>query len=477
MCDLVNGQVVEIGPDGKQRSATAIPWPDKVLVSRKTDTLYVVSRKVSRDQLPAATLCKLTGRGKNARIVSRLPLKGTIGGACTLDESGKSPVLWLAGRNAASKKGGESLIRVEDHGNILVVTGDRFLNRDRNAITFAGYMDVDRVAELVYVTGNDGTIWRFHGETGEGGPLKIKAVDVAIGPGGQVFTWGVTGNWHGPVARYGRDLKPVPLKSGKHTFGYLYGRAGRGYSVCGLDVDAKGRVFATSGSNDCHIRGYDADGKPIDVGRKLRINTPRGPKQVSVVVAGVRGYGGSLRVDRNGNLYVLQQGVPKFYKPPAGFEKDEAWRRAVGTIYKFPPTGGTFRHAGGRVNEATGSVMTYPGCGPISRWRAAGACACTKPRFDVDDYGRLYIPNGITFSVSVRDNANNETVCFGGYGNYDCRGKNSREPKPAIPLGWPVSAGASDRFIYVGDTLNHRVVRVDMSWALESISTVVKARR
>ena len=476
VCDLVNGQVVEIGPDGKQRSATTVPWPDKVLVSRKTDALFVISRKVSRGQLPVATLYKLTGRGKTARIVARLPLKGTIGGACTLDESGKSPVLWLAGRNGKRKKGGESLIRIEDRDGKLVVTGDRFLNRDRNAITFAGYMDVDREAELVYVTGNDGTIWRFHGETGKGGPLKIKGVDVAIGPGGNVFTWGATSHWQGPVTRYSRDLKPVPLRSGKHTYGYLYGRAGRGYSVCGLDVDAKGRVFATWGSNNCHVQGYDADGKPIDVGRKLRINTPRGPQQVSAVVAGVRGYGGSLRVDRAGNLYILQQGVPKSFKPPAGFEKDDAWRRAVGTIYKFPPTGGTFQHSRDRVTEATGSTMKYPGCGPISRWRAAGACACTKPRFDVDDFGRIYIPNGITYTVSVRDNANNEIVRFGAYGNFDCQGKNSGEPKPVIPLGWPVSAGASDRFIYVGDTLNHRVVRADKSWTVEVISTVANSR-
>lgn len=106
----------------------------------------------------------------------------------------------------------------------------------------------------------------------------------------------------------------------------------------------------------------------------------------------------------------------------------------------------------------------------------AGACACTKSRFDVDDFGCLYIPIGITYGVSVRDNANNEIARFGAYGNYDCKGKSSREAKPAIPFGWPVSAGASDRFIYVGDTLNHRVVRLDKSWALEAIAKVVSPK-
>jgi hypothetical protein len=59
--------------------------------------------------------------------------------------------------------------------------------------------------------------------------------------------------------------------------------------------------------------------------------------------------------------------------------------------------------------------------GPISRWNAVGACACTRPRFDVDGFGRLYLPDALTFSVSVRDNADNEIVRFGAYGNYDCQ--------------------------------------------------------
>ena len=121
----------------------------------------------------------------------------------------------------------------------------------------------------------------------------------------------------------------------------------------------------------------------------------------------------------------------------------------------------------GVVQKVIGAVARYPGCSPVSRWNAVGACACTKPRFDVDDFGRLYIPDGITFSVSLRDNAGNEIVRFGGYGNYDCQGPDSKEAKPAIPLGWPIAVGASDRYVYVGDCLNHRVVRVDRTYAHE----------
>ncbi len=457
VCDLANHEVIEISPAGKKLSATRVAWPDKVLVSRRSGDLYVVSRKVSRGALPPATLTRIAGRGDAAKVAAELPLKGSVGGAFTIDESGGIPVLWLAGNERESDRHAESLLRVEDRGTSLSASPDRLLNRDPNAVTFVGYMDVDREAEMVYVTNSGSGVWRFRGETGEGGPIPIKAVDVAVGPEGHLYTWGL-GGYEGPLARFTRDLKPAPLAAtGTHTFGRVHGRAGRGFSVCGLDVDPRGRVYATFGTNDCHVRVYDEQGNIVDF--------PRKQEDVPAAVTGVTGYGGSLRVDSQGNLYLLQAGLPKGHAAPPGHEKDEAYRQAVGTIYKSPPGGGEVRTRNGSVLEVSGATATYAGCGPVSRWNAVGACACTKPRFDVDGFGRLYIPNGVTFSVSVRDNADNEILRFGRYGNFDSPGEN-------VPLGWPVAAGASDRFIYVGDALNHRVVRLDKEFALDAAAGV-----
>jgi hypothetical protein len=457
VCDLVNHVVHEISPEGKELSQTPVPWPDKIYVNPKTGDLYVFSRKVSRGFKPPPTIMKIVGRGKAARVAAKLPLTNrSLGFVTALDTGGANPVLWVGG--------GSYLVKIDDRGGKLVLSGENFLNRDLNAIRFVHYADVDTEKDLVYVAaagrdrgrkyGTTGCIWRYRGETGEGGQLKIRAADLAIGPGGIIYAWG-TGSYNGPVVRYTRDLKPAPLPGGKNSYGSLAGRAGRGTPVCGLDVDIRGRVYATTGGNSCKVIVYDEKGASA--------GTP---------VTGLVGYGGSIRVDNSGNIYVVQQGHPKGHVPPAGYEKDTAYRVAVGTIHKFGPEGGQIILKRWRVAGSKGVKMNYPGCGPISRWRCAGACACTKPRFDVDGFGRLFIPNAITFKVSVRDNAGNEIVEFGGYGNYDCQGPESAEPKPKIPMGWPVTAGASDRYIYVGDCLNHRVVRADKTWASQETVAV-----
>lgn len=455
VCDLVNGQVVEVSPEGKRLSETKVPWPDKVVVSRKTGTLYVLSRKVSRGAVPPATLYRITGRGDRAKVTATLLLKGTVGGAATLDESGDVPVLWLGGQSSLNDADSTRLLRIEDRDGKLAIAGEGYLNEDRDAISFLGYLTVDREAELVYVTRSGGKVWCYDGSTGKGGLIPLKAVDLAIGPGGDVYTWGTSGSYDGPIGRFGRDLKS------KGTFGHVYGRAGRGSSVCGIDVDQHGRTYATFGTNECHVRVYDEKGELVNYDRRVKSREPK-PLDVPAAITGVSGYGGSIRVDLAGNIYLLQGGLPKGHTAPPGYEKDEAYRRASGTIYKFGPKGGEVVTRGGGVQSVKGAVAEYPGCSPVSQWNAVGACVCTKPRFDIDGYGRLYMPDGITYSVSVRDNAGNEITRFGSYGNLDSSG-------PSVPLGWPVAVGATDKHVYVGDCLNHRVVRVDRKHAIEKV--------
>jgi len=327
---------------------------------------------------------------------------------------------------------------------------------------------VDETAELVYATSGMGPVWRYNGETGEGGLMPFKACDVVIGPEGTIYGWGDTGSYAGPVARYTREGKPSPLAAtGKHTYGSVFGRYGRGNNAPGFAVDWQGRVYAACGFNDCHVRAFDADGKMIEYERKSRAGGEAVKPPVASFLAYILDQGGSLRADPAGNIYALELGLPKGLAPPKGFEKDPAYTRCTGTIYKFTQKGGEFKRTKDGW-DAEGAVASYTvPSGPISgSWASTGSvCHCTRPRFDVDPYGRLYIPNGITYKVTLIDNADNPILTFGGYGNWDAQGPKSAEPKPEIPLGWPIFAGASDKYVYVGDGLNHRVVRVDKLFA------------
>jgi hypothetical protein len=89
--------------------------------------------------------------------------------------------------------------------------------------------------------------------------------------------------------------------------------------------------------------------------------------------------------------------------------------------------------------------------------------------FQLDGYGRLYIPHALTYSARIVDNEDNPIAEFGEYGNPDSRGPGKDSPikTPAIPFGWPIAVAASDRAVYVADVLNQRVVRLLKKYAVE----------
>jgi hypothetical protein len=41
-----------------------------------------------------------------------------------------------------------------------------------------------------------------------------------------------------------------------------------------------------------------------------------------------------------------------------------------------------------------------------------------------------------------------------------------------VPLAWPTYVGVSDRYAYVADTVNRRVVRVKLAYAAEATCAV-----
>jgi len=120
--------------------------------------------------------------------------------------------------------------------------------------------------------------------------------------------------------------------------------------------------------------------------------------------------------------------------------------------------------------------------------RGTDRCHCTASDFDVDDFGRSFYPNQGLFRVEVLDTNGNKILHVGGYGNQDCCGPDSYvldpagkflrprkadDPKelkspfaePELAFNWFTGLAVSDRYLYVADGVNRRVLRAKLDYA------------
>jgi flagellar hook assembly protein FlgD len=189
-----------------------------------------------------------------------------------------------------------------------------------------------------------------------------------------------------------------------------------------------------------------------------------------------------IRLDLNGNIFVgarvKPKGLPwpsgvnlgaakalKTAAPPASFVIYEPkwWAEEVyGSILKFGPQGGTVvpdatgnlwirgnRHNQTRVTaKAEGLLGMYYGISHIQTHSTppiGNGCECNIVRFDVDRFGRVFLPDGFRMSVVVVDNNLNEIMCF-----------HNRDVTQAV-IGYPHQIEVTDRALYVADQLNNFV--------------------
>ncbi len=525
VCDLVNQAVVEVDPNSRQVSATPAPWPERVHVAAKTGDYYVVSRlKGPRDGRVARKLIKISGRGPGAKIVAQMPLQRGLGEATAAGSIRGKPVLWIGG--------GGTLICVQDRGDSFAVVQTEFKPRPGAQLDWRR-LAVDYERDEVYVNNGESRTWRYDGKSGAGALLTragkpFWSTDLAVGYDGLLYVrrgygYALGTDYSGPFERYTRDLQPAPYRAtGTHVLSkYIYSRYGIAYAERGIGVAPDGKVYISwmyQGWVTYAITGFGADGRPLEgkhlVGKCAADNYKRGtPKELnSAIIGPVTASNGGIRVDLAGNIYVGLWLWPKGHPRPADFAKDNAYIHSTGSVVKFTPDGGFMAvkskdwgsdfmdvipptpgapglamHSGGRARPAfvEGAVQAYPGLAPFSHTGFGGnsCCVCRGARFDLDRYGRLVMPNAITNSVTLLDNAGNRIAEFGKYGNFDSQyvnpvlQKEGEKPKPtvavpAIPLAWPTGAGVSEDHIYVNDTYNRRVVRVDKTYAAEEVCEI-----
>jgi DNA-binding beta-propeller fold protein YncE len=236
-------------------------------------------------------------------------------------------------------------------------------------------------------------------------------------------------------------------------------------AVIGPKFDAAGNIYVAEA---IHPKGWLYPPELAAAFKKQGIKGLAGPARVAVNM-----YGSIVKFSPQGGAFDIQHGryFPNPYdgeaKLPAGLKTTE--------IEFF--SGGQIRPA-----KVTGAEWVHPGMGHVGLFR----CNCENANFDVDEFGRVFFPDFHLYRIRVIDTNGNAITHFGGYGNAESRGKDSpvvdaetgqlRPPKegevspfakPDIALAWPVGLGVNDKYAYIGDSLNRRLMRVKFTYQVE----------
>ena len=520
VCDREKGRVVVFDEDGKPIGQIAVKNPDQVAVHPKTGAVYVIRRFCNGWNTHNMVLDKFDGYGEQAKLVASFAaFHRNNDPQMVVTLRGEKTVLWLAGAATTDTKLApheppRGLLAIEDQGEELRVLPALYGPQPGSQSEFAR-IAVDPLREEVYVSNGHNLIYRYNGDTGEGGLLRkdgkvFFAPDLSVGYDGLLYVRSGEG-YSGPLERVTRDLQPVPFPAIDSNILYpIYGRYGIGFCEKGVGVGPDGRVY------DCwmydfakyFVSGWNADGQPLRgkyMAERMKssapvwkdVKLPERRKIDSAIIGPVPADNGGIRVDLQGNIYLGMRVRPKGFVPPAGFEKAPDYAGFTGSVVKFGPQGGVVLGiadaasagaAAARMETSDpkvvieGALAMYPGVAPFSGGGYGGntsGCVCRVARFDLDRYGRLALPNVVSTSVKIVDNGGNLVCEIGRYGNFDSQyvppGSAGGKPLvavPEIPLCWPTGVGFSEKAIYICDTYARRVVRADLTWECEETCAV-----
>ena len=312
----------------------------------------------------------------------------------------------------------------------------------------------------IYYRRNPWNDWR-RGETPDGKPAKVKGLlystgDIAFGSDGLIYPihWGwvtrrLDRSWKpAPFPTTGRHGIRTPLRNSKQLNAEGFGDGMGPDSPC-LGLDGKLYRFAShpdTGYARVHVWGRDGKLESSGVFPFSRIR-----------------HGSVIRVDREGCLYVAINGLPEGYKAPAALEKKH-YRQFSGTLVKLrlkgrwtelgakpdpqagkvpadaktraagvvldtwtttwsgnPRWGYVYSSQGGKatIRPAKAFVHDVEWAAPGISWiTPPGNCACNGPWFDMDRFGRLYVPDPALSRVRVLDSGGNGIAELAGkFGN------------------------------------------------------------
>ncbi len=495
--------------DAKVVGQFPVGAPDCVAVDRKTGHVYVtrildkwmvelVKLRGVKDPTPIATMSFKPEADRRFHWVM------------ALDAAANPPIVWMGG----------------DAGTLLRITeaGGKFTSTKVNSGKYgrAAFVDlqVDRWRDdkEVYTRTGQSRWIRFNEKTGKIEPVSYflisKGLCILPGPDGNIYGT----EWPAGLFKWSRDGKPIPWKNpepGAKDFNRSYHTRPHGtfVPVCmgfmmhahGIRHDGHHFVFSRLPSGPYRgakaLHEYDQTGKRI-----------RGPIiwKASDNILGPR-------FDQQGNIYVAEQikpageFCPKEFKDVVGevklgvkYSKSKGKPKGAilsmyGSILKFSPKGGMIEHYPGGMNRGKKVAQPFTGepkldpslktvdatwhYGDLYQWpqpaKVTGAlwmklgishiplfyCNCENTRFDVDEFGRVWYPDLGRFRVCVLDTNGNEITSFGQYGNADAP---VRPGQKEIPLAWLIGVGVSDKYAYMGDSINRRLLRAKLTYAAEA---------
>ncbi|MHC4716886.1 MAG: hypothetical protein ACYS5V_07950 [Planctomycetota bacterium] len=497
LCDRQRGRVSMYDPTGKELAHVRVPYADQVKVHPRTGAVYVLQRDRLAYRKWHAKLLKFDRLAPDAAPVASFQFgPQTAHPQMALAAMKDRTLVWVAGTK-------EQLTALADGGGEFHPVKTHFAPARGIPYDWAR-LAADYARDEIYVSDGGNGMWRYDGKTGRGARLTkdgrpFLVNDLSVGYDGLLYmrvsgTWdGSSARYSGPLWRLDRNLEPAPYaESGTHVLSrYIYSRYGVGYAERGIGVGPAGQVYLSFMYRWAKylVGGFGPDGRPIK-GRYMAGQVQEGnfkagqnPALNTAVIGPVPDANGGLRVDLAGNIYVGMRLRPRGLSVPDPFAKDKGYKHATGCVFKFPPAGGRVLPAGSKDKPAAGAmamsrgemvegaVAVYPELGPFSHSGFGGntCCVCRVPRFDLDPYGRLAIPNAMDNSVRIVDNAGNLICRFGRYGNFD---SGRTVPVPDIPLAWPTGAGFTGDHIYVLDTHHRRVVRLTRTHEARTLTPI-----
>jgi len=488
--DYMNDRVQVFDCTGTFVKSLAVTGPEQVRVHPKTGAVYVLSvrdrgktdhygNEATWEVYQDKSVIKFASID-DWKEVARVDLPNRrkhmhdAGPMMVLDATHEEPALWIA--NVGRQEPDDMLWKVADRGEKLEKVPHGILRLNRYQ-TVDPPLAADRGNNELYAFGTPVGHVRIDPVTGETKKLELEGEVgkaaltrvgyAAVGPDGSLYLRSgnpdtkATNPWL--IRRFDRGGRNVPFKTAGEsipTRGRKQGGSPEHPSSFSVGPDGKLYVVAMLSRKDMTalVDLYGPDGAPIQKGLVPMTANP-----------------GAVRVDPAGRLYVSDTVRPKDKQFPDMYPSDPRTHlcKWYGTVFRFPPEGGSIKPSDktamthfARRNapvEVKGAQWGFYGISPMPQ---QAGCLCVIADFDVDGWGRVFVPDVPGYCVAVLDANGNVLTRFGSYGNRDALGAGSAVPEPPIPLWFPVRVAALDGDAFVVDSHNSRIVQVRLTGAV-----------